>query len=300
MDRPRIGVIGLGKMGAPMARRLLRAGYRVGGYDLRPEAVAGAVRDGVEREASVGDLARDAGIVLTMLPDGRAVEAAVYGEGGLAHAMRPGQILIEMTSSSPRVTRRVARDLGAAGVEVLDAPVSGGVRGAVDGTLCVMAGGPADLVERCRPVLACFGEIVHAGDAAGDGDAAKTINNLLSAAALWSTAEAIALGQKAGLSADRLIAAVNRSTGRNYTTEIKCPRFILPRNFTAGFTVAQYLKDLDICLDLADELRVPMLMGALTRQAWRIAVGEGMGDADHTALIELLERWAGVGGPPPA
>jgi 3-hydroxyisobutyrate dehydrogenase len=297
MNRLRIAFIGLGKMGAPMARRLLRSQYPVAAYDVRVDAVAAAARDGAEPSRSPADAAAHADAVITMLPDGRAVEQVVYGDGGLAAALRSGQVVIEMTSSTPRVTRRVAADLGRRGVELLDAPVSGGVRGAVDGTLCIMVGGPAPLLDRCRPILECFGrDIVHVGDAPGDGDTAKTINNLLSASAVWGACEAVALGQRAGLSPERLLAAVNRSTGRSYTTEVKFPRNMLPRQFSAGFTVAQYLKDLDICLDLADKLRVPMLLGALTRQAWRIAVREGMGDLDHTALIELLERWAGTGG----
>jgi len=298
MNRPRIGFIGLGKMGAPMTRRLVHAQYRVVAYDVRADAVAAAADTGAEPGASPADVAGRADVVITMLPDGRAVDAVVYGDRGLAAGTRSGQCLIEMTSSSPRMTRRVAADLGRNGVEVLDAPVSGGVRGAVDGTLCVMAGGPAALLDRCRPILECFGrDIVHVGDAAGDGDTAKTINNLLSATTVWSAAEAVALGVKAGLAPDRLVAAVNRSTGRSYTTEVKFPRYILPREFSAGFTVAQYLKDLDICLDLADDLRVPMLLGSLVRQAWRIAVRQGMGEADHTALIELLERWTGPDAP---
>ena len=295
MDRPRIGFIGLGRMGAPMARRLLRAGYRVAACDVRPEAVADAVREGAEPAEGAADAARRSDVVVTMLPDGRAVELVAYGDAGLVGTMRPGQRLIEMTSSSPKLTRRVAADLDGAGVAVLDAPVSGGVSGAVDGTLCIMAGGPASLVDACRPILECFGRhIVHVGDAPGDGDTAKTINNLLSAATVWSAAEAVALGVKAGLAPERLLLAVNHSTGRSYTTEVKYPRYILPRRFTAGFTVAQYLKDLDICLEVADEYRAPMLLGSLVRQAFRIAVREGMGEADHTALAELLERWIGA------
>jgi len=295
MDRPRIGFVGLGRMGAPMARRLLGAGYQVTACDVRPEAVADAARDGAEPAGAPADAARRSDVVITVLPDGPAVERVVYGDGGLARAMRRGQRLIEMTSSSPRVTRRVAADLDREGVAVLDAPVSGGVRGAVDGTLCIMAGGPTALVDACRPILECFGrQIVHVGDAPGDGDTAKTINNLLSATTVWSAAEAVALGVKAGLAPERLLDAVNHSTGRSYTTEVKFPRYILPRQFTAGFTVAQYLKDLDICLEVADELHAPMLLGSVVRQAWRIAVQEGMGDADHTALVELLERWIGT------
>ena len=292
-DLPRIGLVGVGKMGAPMARRLLAAGYRVLAYDVRPEAVAEVGGHGATSCESLAAVASGADTVITMLPDPPAVERAVFGERGLGGAMRAGQVLIEMTSSHPSTTRRVADHFTSRGVRVLDAPVSGGVRGSVEGTLCIMVGGPAEVLDRCRPILECLGrDIVHVGDAPGDGDTAKTINNLLSATTTWSVAEALALGVRAGLSPERLFAAVNHSTGRSHTTETKIPRYILPRQFTSGFTVGQYLKDLNICLDLASELRVPMVLSATLRQIWGIAVAEGMADLDHTALVQLAERWA--------
>ena len=296
-ERPRIGFIGIGKMGAPMARRLLAAGYEVTVHDVRAEAMAEMSRHGAASAASPAATASRVDAVITMLPDPPAVEQAVYGEQGLGGAMRPGQVLLEMTSSHPTTTRRVAGHLIAKGVRVLDAPVSGGVPGAVDGTLCIMVGGPAEVLDACRPILECLGrEIVHIGAAPGDGDAAKTINNMLSAMAVWSVAEALALGVRAGLAPERLFAAVNHSSGRSYTTEVKIPRYILPRRFTSGFTVGQYLKDLNICLDLAGELGVPMLLASMLRQAWTVAARDGMADLDNTELVRLLERWAGADG----
>jgi 3-hydroxyisobutyrate dehydrogenase len=290
----RIGIIGLGKMGAPMARRLLAAGHRLAAYDIRPEALTDLARQGATVCAAVREVPSGADVVITMLPDPPAVERVAYVDG-LLDAMRGGQILIEMTSSHPRTTRRLAADLAAKGVRVLDAPVSGGVTGAVEGTLCIIAGGPADLLEACRPILERLGRtVVHVGDAPGDGDIAKTINNLLSATTTWSVAEALALAGRSGLAPARVIEAVNRSTGRSHTTELKAPRYILPRDFSSGFTVAQYLKDLDICLDLADDLKVPMPLGAMLRQLWRVAAREGLAEADHTALVRLTERWAGL------
>jgi len=157
-----------------------------------------------------------------------------------------------------------------------------------------MVGGPADVLEACRSILECLGrQIVHVGEAPGDGDTAKTINNLLSATAMWSVAEALVLGVRAGLAPARLLEAVNGSTGRSYTTEIKFPRYVLPRRFNAGFSLGQYLKDLNICLALADELEVPMLLGSAVRQAWANATQEGSPDLDHTALVTLLERRMG-------
>jgi len=288
---PRIAFIGLGRMGRPMARRLVQAGHGVTGYDVRHEALEAARREGVEPGAGLAETVRPADVLITILPDGPAVEQAVYGEAGLLAASRPGQTLLEMTSSHPRVTRRVAADLAARGVGVLDAPVSGGVRGAEQGTLCIMVGGPAPLLESQRHVLECFGRIVHVGDAPGDGDVAKTINNLMSATTIWSAVEAITLARRAGLEPERFLEAINRSTGRSYTTEQKVAQYMLPRRFAAGFTIGQYLKDLDICLDVAAGLDVPMLLGESLHQAWRTAAHSGLAAEDHTALITLIERW---------
>jgi 3-hydroxyisobutyrate dehydrogenase-like beta-hydroxyacid dehydrogenase len=295
MTTPRtIAFIGLGRMGQPMATRLMEAGYGVTAFDIRENAVAAARARGAAAAASIADATAQADVIITMLPDGPAVERAVYGENGLLGAVRRGSMLIEMTSSHPSVTRRVAADLGARGVGVLDAPVSGGVRGAEQGTLCVMVGGPAVLLESQRPLLERFGRIVHVGDAPGDGDVAKTINNLMSATAIWSAVEAVALARRAGLAPERMLEAVNQSTGRSYTTENKVTQYMLPRRFTAGFTVAQYLKDLDICLDVAAGCDVPMIVGEVVRQAWRAAAESGLAAEDHTALITLVERWLGT------
>ena len=280
-------------MGQPMARRLVQAGHRVVGYDIRDDAVAAARKNGAGAASSIADAVHDAEVVITMLPDGPAVERAAYGDGGLLAAVHPGQTLLEMTSSHPAVTRRLAADLAARGAGMLDAPVSGGVRGAEQGALCVMVGGPAALIESRRGILECFGRIVHVGDAPGDGDVAKTINNLMSATTIWSAVEAVALARRAGVDPARMLEAVNRSTGRSYTTEHKVAQYMLPRRFTAGFTVAQYLKDLDICLDVAGGLGVPMVLGEVVRQAWRAAAASGLAGEDHTALITLAERWLG-------
>lgn len=277
-----------------MARRLLAAGYPVTAYDIREDAVAAARASGAAAATSVAGAVEGADTVITMLPDGPAVERAAHGADGLLAAARAGQTLLEMTSSHPCVTRKLAADLTVRGVGTLDAPVSGGVRGAEQGTLCVMVGGAAALLDSQRPVLECFGRIVHVGDAPGDGDIVKTINNLMSAATVWSAVEAVALARRAGVAPERMLEAVNLSSGRSNTTENKVAQYMLPRRFTTGFTVAQYLKDLDICLDVAAGLDVPMLLGEALRQAWRAAAQSGLAAEDHTALITLVERWLGT------
>src|SRR5438034_6057008 len=197
MDRSRIGFMGLGRMGIPMVRRLVASGYPVTGYDIRDEAVTTARQAGAGSAESPAAVAAGTDAVITMLPDGGAVSRAAYGPQGFIAALRPGQLLLEMTASHPKVTRHIAADRVPRGIPVLHAPVSGGVRSAEEGTLCVMVGGPADVLDTCRPILECFGQIVHVGDRPGDGDTAKTINNLLSATTLWSALEAVTLGIKA-------------------------------------------------------------------------------------------------------
>jgi len=287
----RVSLIGAGRMGTPMARRLLGSGFPVTVCDLNPAAVAALVSEGAESAPDPAAAARAADVVITILPDGPAVEQAVYGPRGLAEALAPGQFLLEMTSSRPAVTRRVAADLSAKGIRVVDAPVSGGVRGAEAGTLCVMVGASAADLEACRPILECFGrDIVHVGEHPGDGDTAKTLNNMLSAMTMWSAAEALALGAKAGLDPARLVEAINHSSGRSNTTEAKLPRYVLPRQFNAGFTVGQYLKDLNICLGLAEETGTPMPLAEMLHELWGKAAAGGMMDRDHTAVVEWVQR----------
>lgn len=294
-DLPRLGFIGLGRMGGPMCDRLIDAGYSVTVYDVRAESMTGAVAKGASAANSPAEVTVGCDIVITIVPDPPAVEAVMDGEVGVLSALGAGQILLEMTTSAPLLTRRLAQDVSERGARMLDAPVSGGVRGAESGNLAVMVGGAADLLEECRPIFEKIGNyIVHAGPNPGDGHTAKLMNNLLSVAGLLASAEALALGMRAGLDPEKLTEIINHSTGRTYSTEIKFPRDVFSGTFNAGFTVSQYLKDVNLAQDLADALRVPIPMGALAKQIWLSIISQEGANLDHTAAVRSVTRLAGV------
>lgn len=290
-----IGFIGLGRMGRPMARRLLAAGYPVLGYDADPSALAAVAADGVTPAPGAAVVAAEAEFIITMLPDSAAVETVVLGSGGICEAARAGQVLIDMSSGSPAVTRRLAAALADRGVYMLDAPVSGGVRGAEAGTLAIMVGGDQAVFERCLPMFRAVGQNIRYVGGSGAGHALKAINNLLSATHLWSVCEALLIGIRTGLDPHVMVEVINSSTGRSGSTEVKLPRHVLPRRFDSGFPIGLMHKDLTIALDLAREMNISIPLSALVRELWGIAVARGEGARDHTAIIELVEFMAGAG-----
>jgi 3-hydroxyisobutyrate dehydrogenase-like beta-hydroxyacid dehydrogenase len=278
-----------------MCDRLLDAGYSVTVCDLRAESMEGPTAKGANAVSSPAEVTIASDVVITIVPDPPAVEAIMDGEVGVLSALGAGQILLEMTTSAPLLTRRIAADVANRGARMLDAPVSGGVRGAESGKLAVMVGGDAGLLEECRPIFEHIGSyIVHAGPNPGDGHTAKLMNNLLSVAGLLASAEVLALGMRAGLHPERLIEIINHSTGKTYSTEVKFPRDVFTGTYNAGFTVAQYLKDVNLAQDLADALRVPIPMGALAKQIWLSIISREGPDLDHTAAVRSVARLAGV------
>lgn len=287
-----VGFIGLGRMGGPMAGRLLAAGFPLLAYDVNPAALAAAAARGATPAASPAAVAAGAGIIITMLPHAAAVEQAVLGPGGVAAGARPGALLLDMSSSSPALTRRLAAQLADQGVEMLDAPVSGGVRGAEAGTLAIMVGGSAAAFARAQPVLGALGQNIRHVGGPGAGHALKAINNLLSATHLWSACEALVIGTRAGLDPQVMMEVINASTGRSGSTEVKLPRWVIPRRFEAGFTTELMYKDICTALDLARDVQVPAVLSALVRELWGAAVARGDGARDHTAIIELVEALA--------
>ncbi len=289
----RIGFVGLGNMGAPMATRLAGAGFRIVGADASPAALerfAGRTR--CERAASVAELGRACRIVITMLPDGRTVRGVLLGPQGIVPGLAPGSVVIDMSSSEPVGTRALARELAARGIALIDAPVSGGVKRAVDGTLAIMAGGDAAAIARCRPVLEAMGRVFQTGDS-GSGHAMKALNNYLSALALAGTGEAMIAGQKFGLDPRTMLEVLNHSTGRNTATEQKYPAFVLPRSFDSGFALALMAKDLRIALGLTTAVgtAAPLLecCSGLYDEAQR-SLGAR---ADNTDIVRYLEGTRG-------
>lgn len=278
-----------------MVRRLVAAGLAVRAFDVNERALGQAVRAGASAATSGAEAAQGADVVITMLPDPATALAAGTGDSGISSGLRHGALWLEMTSSAPEVTAQLAHAAEQAGAEFLDAPVSGGVAGAEAGTLTVMLGGPADRVERACPVLEHLGdELVHVGDRPGDGDIAKTINNMLSATNLAAAAEGLAIGMRAGLEPDRLMACINGGSGASHASRVKIAGHALSGRFAAGFTIDQYLKDLRIAQAIGTTQRVATPVNAAALAVWTSQSTRGMGGEDHTRVADVVVRDAGL------
>jgi 3-hydroxyisobutyrate dehydrogenase-like beta-hydroxyacid dehydrogenase len=288
-----LGFVGIGNIGEPVCRHLLERGYELLIYDVDPEALARLKDTSAEPAASLETLASGADVVLLSLPNSGIVEEVVFGEGGLEDGLSAGKTLIDTSSSKPSSTRSIAKRLAAKGVDVLDAPVSGGVLRAREGTLAVMVGGKREVYEKYREIFESFGdEIFYVGDH-GAGHLVKALNNLLSATTLASATEAALVAQRAGVAPDKFVGIINASNGRSYSTEVKFPRYILNRTFDDGFALGLMNKDLKIALEAAAEMEFPMPIGSALAQIWEIAVAHGYGPENHTAIYTFLEDLLG-------
>jgi 3-hydroxyisobutyrate dehydrogenase-like beta-hydroxyacid dehydrogenase len=277
-----------------MAGHLLETGIPLVVHDARREVAEPLLARGAGWAESPADLAGRATLVITLVPSSREVRQVVEGPEGLLGALRRGSLLVEMTSSDPSVTRELGPKVAARGAAMIDAPVSGGVKGAREATLSIMVGGAAADLERARPVLEAMGRrIFHVGPL-GAGHAMKLVNNLASAAALVATAEAVAVAARAGIDPARAVEILQVSTGRSNASDWKFPQFILTGRFDAGFDLRLMVKDLDGFTRLARELGVPSVVGAAAAEVFRIAMARGLGDMDHTTVVRLIEEWAGI------
>ena len=239
--------------------------------------------------SSLAELAGSVDVVLLSLPNSSVVEQVVFGQKGLAEGFSAGKSLIDLTSAQPSSTRYIAKRLGEMGVDMLDAPVSGGVLRAKEGTLAIMVGGEREVFERHLEILKSFGDQVFYVGAHGNGHLTKVLNNLLSATTLASAAEAVLLGLRAGLDAEKLVEVINASSGRSNSTEVKFPSYILNRAFNDGFAISLMNKDLKIALQTAAELEFPVMIGSMVGQVWQTAVAQGFGPESHTAIYAFLE-----------
>jgi 3-hydroxyisobutyrate dehydrogenase-like beta-hydroxyacid dehydrogenase len=291
--KPKLGFVGLGNIGEPMCRRLLENGYEVSIYDIDPKAVSRLGDTPAEPARNLETLVSSAEVVILSLPGSDVVEEVVLGEGGLAEGLSSGKVMIDTSSSKPSSTRELAEKLAESGVEMLDAPVSGGVLRAEEGKLAVMVGGKGEVFERCRGIFEAFGEKnFHVGDH-GAGHLVKSLNNLLSATTLASAAEAVLLAQKAGVAPETLLEVINAGNGRSYSTEVKFPNFILDRSFDDGFALGLMVKDLKIALETAAEMGHPMFSGSAISQLWQAAFARGHGPEGHTSIYAFLENLSG-------
>jgi 3-hydroxyisobutyrate dehydrogenase-like beta-hydroxyacid dehydrogenase len=296
-----IGFIGVGRMGLPMASRLLAAGHRLVAYDVQGQALSAIANKGADTGASPAEVASRAEIVMASLPRPEIVREVALGERGVAAGSK-ARIFVDLSTTGPRMAQAIAAGLAARNITAIDAPVSGGVAGATKGTLAVMTSGPKAECEALRPLLQAIGKVFYIGAEPGMGQMMKLINNLLSATATAATSEAVVLGVKAGLDPQIMIDVINAGSGRTSASEDKFPRAILPRSFDYGFALGLMSKDVNLCIAEADALQVPMWIGNAVKQLWLYGLGQGGPDQDFTELIKHLEKWAGVtvGGKKPA
>lgn len=283
----RIALIGLGNMGAPMARGWLQVGVEVHGFDTDPGARSALDAAGGRAAESAAEAARDAGVVVLMLPTSAIVDR-VLDDLLSAEALEPGDLVVDMSSSQP-VQSVANRDrLAERGIDFIDAPVSGGVRGVEAGSLAIMAGGPAELVARAEPLLAVLGTVSRVGDA-GAGHAAKALNNLVSAAHLWMTSEAVLVAERFGIDRATMVDVLNASTGRSVSSEVKWPKFILTESFESGFQAGLLSKDALVATSLTASLGLPPLLGEDVARLWSRAVADLPPGADHTEVARWIE-----------
>ena len=290
----RIGFIGVGNMGGPMALNLLKAGYRLTAYDLVPASLARVAKAGAEIASSPLDTARDVDAVITMLPAGQHVRAVYLGEGGLIAHVKPGTLLIDSSTIDVATAREVAAAAAAGGFPMIDAPVSGGTGGAEAGTLTFMVGGPDEAFARAKPILEAMGKtIVHAGGA-GNGQAAKICNNMILGASMIAVSEAFVLAEKLGLDHQKLFDISAKSSGQCWSLTTYCP---VPgpvptspanRDYKPGFTAAMMLKDLRLSQEAATAAGATTPLGAeATRIYQRFADGGHQG-VDFSGIIRML------------
>jgi 3-hydroxyisobutyrate dehydrogenase len=291
-----IGFIGLGNMGRPMAARLAEAGYDLHLLDKDASvAKSFAAERGATVAPSLAALAGAASAVITMLPDGKAVREVALGRDGLIDNLSAGCVVIDMSSSDPVGTRELGAALLAKQIDLVDAPVSGGVPRARDGSLSTMVGGEDAVIARVRPVLESMAKHVFLTGSLGTGHAMKALNNLVSAGGLWIASEALLIGERFGLSPERIVDILNASTGRNNSTENKFKQHILSRSFTSGFSLGLMAKDLRVAADLAAATGQASPLTRLCTELWSEAESKLGGSQDHTAIIKLLEEGAEAG-----
>ena len=293
-----IGFIGIGKMGGPMAGRLVDAGYRIHVFDLRKEAIAAIVGKGGVPAGSPADVASKAETVLVSLPTPEIVKQAVLGPKGVAEGSTV-RTCVDLSTTGPRVAAEVAAALAEKGITTLDAPVSGGVGGAQKGTLAVMVAGPGNLCDELRPMFEVIGRYFYIGDKPGMGQLMKLANNMLSATAMAASAEVMVMGVKAGLDPRVMIEVINAGSGANTAIRDKFPKAILTRSFDYGFATGLMYKDIKLWLDEAERLHTPTWLCSAVRQLWSETNGHFGPESDFTTIVQLVEQWAGVQVKPP-
>lgn len=287
-----VGFIGLGVMGKPMSKNLLKAGYPLVVYDLIGSKMSELVSIGAEGAGSPKDVSKKCEIIITMVPDSPEVEIAVLGENGVIEGVKEGAIVIDMSSINPFTTRKAGDALAKKGVEMLDAPVSGGEEGAIKGELAIMVGGKEEIFKKSLPLFKSMGKSITYVGELGGGEMMKLVNQLIVAVNIAALSEAFMLGAKAGLSAQTMFQAIRGGLAGSKVMETKVPRFV-ERNFAPGFKIDLHIKDLKNALTAAQELKVPVPFASLVGQVMLALSNKGKGANDHGGMVEFWEDMAG-------
>jgi 3-hydroxyisobutyrate dehydrogenase len=295
----RIAFIGTGTMGQPMLKNVIAKGHAVIAYDIVPAALDGAVKLGATAAGSAAEAAKTAEMVITMLPSSSHVERAYLGTAGVLEGVARGRLCVDMSTIDPAVSRRVAEAAGQRGVRFIDAPVSGGVPRAEEGTLAIMVGGDARDVEEARPVLSAMGaNVIHVG-AVGSGEVAKLCNNLIAGVAAVAVSEAFRIAEGFGVDPKTLSDVIAKSSGNTWIMEHMhpvpglVPRAASTRGYAPGFMTDLMAKDLGLAVNAARELRVPVFVAPAAQQVLRLASSHGLGRKDFTSVYEFLKPSSG-------
>ncbi|CAI9388238.1 MULTISPECIES: NAD(P)-dependent oxidoreductase [Citrobacter] len=291
--KPVLGFIGLGIMGKPMVRNLLKAGYTVHAYSIVPQDVEEIARDGAIGQTSARAVAEAAEVTITMVPNTPQVEDVLFGENGLAPALREGKVIIDMSTISSLATRNFAEKIKALGANMLDAPVSGGDKGAKGGALSIMVGGDTQVFEQCKPILDVLGSrVTHVGEH-GAGQVVKSCNQVLAAATMAALGEALVMGAKAGVNPAKIVEVLSAGYARCGALDIR-GNLILERNFAPGFMTRLQYKDLNLAMELSQGIDSPMPIASLVRELYKTCMAQGTGNEDHSNIIKVFEQLSGI------
>lgn len=291
----KVGFIGLGAMGRPMSKNLIKAGFPVTVFDINPAAVDDLVQAGAVAAGSAKEVAQLTDVVITMLPACAHVKVAVLGPGGVLEGMAAGKTIIDMSSIAPTTTKLVAEEAAKKGVKMIDAPVSGGTVGAENGTLTIMVGGPKEVMEEHMDVLQAMGKNIKHLGGIGMGEAVKMVNQILVGVNMLALAEAFVLGVKAGADPQVMYEVIRTSAGNSFMVDSRLPSYVFPGEFEKpGFALDLQKKDLGLAVDTAKELNVPIPATSLAYQLYTAVSSLGRGRMDSSAIITLFEDLAGV------
>jgi 2-hydroxy-3-oxopropionate reductase len=292
MDK-KIGFIGLGIMGRPMAKNLLKAGFSLVVYDVRKEPVEDLVKAGAAGASSSREVAEKTKVVIIIVPDSAEVKDVVLGKDGVMEGVKPGTIVIDMSSINPLVSQELAKELKKKGAEMLDAPVSGGEPGAIQGTLAIMVGGDEKIFNECLDILKPMGKNIVRVGSIGAGGFTKLVNQIIVAVNIATVGEAFTLGVKAGFDPQTIFQAIRGGLAGSAVLDAKAP-MITGRNFKPGFRIRLHHKDLNNALSAGKDLGVPLPLTSLVQQIVVSLINEGRGEDDHSAIATFFERIARV------